>query len=119
MELFLKAIPVAVVHPLAFAAYAIAAVLFLLAGHSLYRLRIVLTKISDVPPRERKSVIEIATQTKLPSHVTPEHWIRITRMRMLFFFAGAVLICLTAVTVVALTAKTNDRPNFHLNELSR
>ena len=116
---FLKTISVAAANPYAIVAYSIAAVLFLLAGQSLAKLRLVLQKIHTVSPKDRKSVIEIATQTKLPDNITAEQWIKLTRMRMVFYLVGSLFICVTTITVVSITNNKTEKPHFILHELNQ
>ena len=116
---FLKAIPAAAAHPYALAAYAIAGVLLLLAGQNLRRLQLVLARLNEVPAAKRREVIEIATNTKLPESITAEQWIRLTRLRLSYLLAAAVLICTMAVVTIAMVREKERPPNLQLHDITR
>lgn len=99
---FIDAIPAASTSPLAFAAYAIAAVLFLMAGAQLRLSKAFLQKISDVPPKERRRTLEIAADTVLPESISAEEWIRLKRLRWTFMLIGSVALIGFSVAVIAL-----------------
>lgn len=107
MEEFLKSIPAAASNPYALAAYAIAAVLFLLAGARLKMAKLLLAKITSIPEGERRRALEIATGTVLPTHVSPEQWIRHSRLRWTFMLLGALLIAVVTVAVIAILNPIN------------
>ena len=119
MNDFLAAIPAAAADPLALAAYAIAAVIFLLAGQNLRRMRAVMARIEQVPAHDRRAAIEIATNTKLPDRISPEHWIRMGRLRFVFLLVAAFMICLTAIAAIALTHEHEPAPRLRLNDTTR
>src|SRR5271157_138023 len=108
MEEFLRSIPAAGSSPYAFAAYAIAALLFLFAGARLRMAKLLLAKINSIPEAERRRALEIATGTVLPTHISPEQWIRHSRMRWTFLLLGSLLIVLLAVATIALLNPTKQ-----------
>jgi hypothetical protein len=106
MEEFIRSIPAAASSPYALAAYAIAAVLFLFAGARLRMAKLLLAKITAIPEAERRRALEIATGTVLPTHVSPEQWIRHSRMRWTFLLLGALLIAILTVATIAILNPT-------------
>lgn len=102
MEAFLKAIPAAASSPYAFAAYVIAALVFMFAGAKLMMARFLLAKIASLPESDRRRAVEIATNTILPKDITPEQWIRHSRQQYIFLLLGSLLISAMAVAMVAL-----------------
>lgn len=102
MEEFIRSIPGAASSPYALAAYAIAAVMFLFAGARLSLARALLAKIDSIPPEERRRTVEIATGTVLPTHISPEQWIRNNRLRWTFLLAASVLIVILVIVIVAI-----------------
>ena len=104
---FLRSIPAAASSPYAFAAYAIAALLFIFAGARLRMTKLLLAKITAIPPSERRRALEIATGTVLPTHVSPEQWIRHSRLRWTFLLLGALLIAVLAVVTLAILSPTS------------
>jgi len=102
MTKFLEAIPAAATSPFAFAAYAIAGLLFIFAGAKLRLAKLLLDKITDLPENERRLVVEHAAGTVLPTSVSPEEWIRHSRLRWTFLLIGALLIGVIAVSTIAL-----------------
>lgn len=108
MTEFLQSIPSAAMSPYAFVAYAIAAILFLFAGKQLRMANLLMTRIESIPENERRRVVEIATDTMLPAHITPEHWIRIKRLRYIFTLIGSLVIAALSVTAIALLNPTKS-----------
>jgi hypothetical protein len=106
MEEFIRAIPAAASSPYAFAAYAIAALVFVFAGERIRMAKILLSRITSIPKNERRRALEIATGTILPTHISPEDWIRHNRMRWLFLLLGAVLIVILTISIIALLNPT-------------
>ncbi|GMU64136.1 MAG: hypothetical protein AMXMBFR36_04100 [Acidobacteriota bacterium] len=106
MEGFLRSVPAAASSPFAFSAYAIAALLFLLAGAKLRTTKLLLSRIADIPEVERRRALEIATGTILPERISPEQWIRHSRQRWIFTICGGLLIALVAVAAVAIVNPT-------------
>ncbi len=108
MSEFLNAIPAAASSPYALVAYAIAAVLFLLAGARLRMAKLLLERIEAVPENERRRALEIATGTVLPTSISPEQWIRISRLRWTFLLLGSLLIAILAVATIAIINPTKQ-----------
>lgn len=106
MSEFISAIPAAATSPYALAAYAICAVIFLLAGSKLRTVRSVLDAISQVPDEDRRGVIESVTGSILPESITADQWIRNNRNRWVFLLIGAALILLATIVVTALVQPT-------------
>lgn len=106
MEDFLSSIPAAASNPYSLTAYAIAALLFLFAGAKLRLAKLLLAKITSVPMAERRRVLEIATGTVLPTHISPEQWIRNNRLRWIFLLLSALLIIILVVATVAIVNPT-------------
>jgi uncharacterized protein YoxC len=106
MAEFLRSIPAAASSPYAFAAYAIAAILFIVAGARLRMAKLLLAKITSIPEGERRRALEIATGTVLPTRISPEQWIRHSRLRWTFLLIGALLIVVLAVATIALLNPT-------------
>lgn len=104
---FLRAIPGAAASPYSLAAYAIAGVLFLFAGARLRTTKLLMDRIDAIPAAERRRALEIATGTVLPTHISPEQWIRLSRMRWTFLLAGSLLIAILTVTTIAIVNPTN------------
>jgi hypothetical protein len=102
MEEFIRSIPAAASSPYALAAYAIAAVIFLFAGARLRLAKLLLEKIDTIPPEERRRTVEIATGTVLPTHISPEQWIRNNRLRWAFLLAASILIVILVTAIVAI-----------------
>ena len=102
MEEFIRSIPAAASSPYALTAYAIAAVIFLFAGARLRLAKALLAKIDAIPPEERRRAVEIATGTVLPTHISPEQWIRNNRLRWAFLLAVSILIVILVTAVVAI-----------------
>jgi uncharacterized protein YoxC len=106
MEAFLRSIPAAASSPYAFAAYAIAALVFLFAGARLQMAKLLLAKITSIPEAERRRALEIATGTVLPTKISPEQWIRHSRQRWTFLLLGSLLIVVLAVATIAILNPT-------------
>lgn len=106
MEDFIRSIPAAASSPYALAAYAIAAVIFLFAGARLRLAKALLAKIDTIPPEERRRTVEIATGTVLPTHISPEQWIRNNRLRWAFLLAASILIVMLVIAIVAIVNPT-------------
>lgn len=106
MEEFIRSIPAAASGPYAFAAYAIAALVFIFAGERIRMAKLLLSRITSIPENERRRALEIATGTILPMHISPEDWIRHNRMRWLFLLLGAVLIVVLSISIIALLNPT-------------
>ncbi|MFY9820897.1 MAG: hypothetical protein WAM82_05910 [Thermoanaerobaculia bacterium] len=104
---FLKSIPAAASSPYALVAYAIAALLFLLAGARLRTTQLLMAKITAIPEAERRRALEIATGTVLPTHISPEQWIRHSRLRWRFLLLGALLIVLLALATITILSPTS------------
>ena len=102
MEELIRSIPAAASSPYALAAYAIAAVVFLFAGARLRLAKALLAKIETIPPEERRRTVEIAAGTVLPTHISPEQWIRNNRMRWSFLLSASFLIVILVIVIVAL-----------------
>jgi hypothetical protein len=103
---FFSSIPTAASSPYAFAAYAIAGLLFVFAGARLRMAKLLLEKIASIPEGERRRALEIATGTVLPTHISPEQWIRHSRLRWTFLLLGALLIVVLAVATIAILNPT-------------
>jgi len=106
MEDFFRSIPAAASSPYAFAAYAIAAILFLFAGAKLRLAKMLLDKITAIPPKERRRALEIATGTVLPTHIEPEQWIRNNRTRWIFLLLAALLIVILVIATITIVNPT-------------
>lgn len=106
MEDFLRAVPQAASNAFALAAYAIAAILFLFAGARLRTTKLLMGKIETIPEAERRRALEIATGTVLPIHISPEQWIRLSRIRWVFLLIGSILIAVLTVTTIAIVNPT-------------
>lgn len=106
MDGFLKAIPDAARHPLALAAYAIAAILFLLSGQRLHEIKTIVSRLRDLPEADRSEALRVATGTVLPAKISAEQWIRLNTRRWIFMMSGAVLLSLLAVIAIAMTRPT-------------
>jgi len=106
MEEFIRSIPTAASSPYAFAAYAIAALVFIFAGERIRMAKLLLSRITSIPENERRRALEIATGTMLPTHISPEDWIRHNRMRWLFLLGGAVLIVILTISIIAILNPT-------------
>lgn len=102
MNEFLRAIPAAATSPYALAAYAIAAVLFLLAGAHLKTVRSVLKAISNVPPSDRRGLIESITGSVIPEKITANEWIRNNRNRWIFLLVATTIILFSTIGIIAL-----------------
>lgn len=102
MEGFLRAIPAAASSDYALAAYAICAILFLIAGARLVMAKTISNKVMAVPENERRRVLEIAADTVLPIDISAEQWIRLKQLKWTFALLGSVLIAVFTVTIVAL-----------------
>ena len=102
MAEFLASIPAAAASPYALVAYAIAAVLFLFGGSRLRMAKILAERIEAVPESDRKRTLEMATGTVLPTHISPEQWLRLKRMQWTFLLLAAVLIAVLSVSVIAI-----------------
>ena len=102
MEEFIRSIPAAASNPYAFAAYTVAALLFLLAGARLRTTKLLLAKITSIPEADRRRALEIATGTILPTRISPEQWIRHSRQRWTFLLLGSLLIVIVAVATIAI-----------------
>lgn len=109
MEEFLQSIPAAAQNPYAVVAYAIAALVFLFGGAQLRMAQLLLTKITSIPEKDRRRALEIATGTVLPTHISPEQWIRHNRMRWMFLLLASLLIVLLAITAIALLKPSDDK----------
>ncbi len=108
MEELFNAIPAAASSPYALAAYAIAAVIFLLAGARLRVAKMLLEKIETIPPEERKRTVEIATGTILPTEISAEQWIRNNRTKWAFLLSVSVLVVILVIVVVALASPDDE-----------
>jgi hypothetical protein len=108
MEGFLKAIPAAASSPYALVAYLICAIVFLFAGARLRRIKAIMQQLQHVPAAQRKEAIEIATETKLPSSISAEQWIRVNRLRWTFLIIVAAILAITTIAVIALTGARAD-----------
>lgn len=106
MEEFIHSIPAAASSPYALAAYAIAAVIFLFAGARLRLAKALLARIDSIPPEERRRTVEVATGTVLPTHISPEQWIRNNRLRWAFLLAASILIVMLVIAIVAMVNPT-------------
>lgn len=106
MEEFIRAIPAAASSPYAFAAYAIAALVFVFAGERIRMAKLLLARITSIPETERRRALEIATGTVLPTHISPEEWMRHNRMRWIFLLLGASLIVILTISTIALLNPT-------------
>lgn len=109
MEEFIRSIPAAASSPYALAAYAIAAIIFLLAGARLRLAKALLAKIDAIPPEERPRTVEIATGTVLPTHISPEQWIRNNRLRWAFLLSATFLIVILVIVIVALVNPADEK----------
>jgi hypothetical protein len=106
MELFFRSIPAAASSPYAFAAYTIAAVIFLFAGARLRMAKLLLAKITSIPEPERRRALEIATGTVLPTHISPDQWIRLSSLRWTFLLLGSLLVVIFAIVTIAIVNPT-------------
>jgi hypothetical protein len=89
MEGFIRSIPAVASSPYAFATYAIATLIFVFAGEGIRMAKLLLSRITSVPEKERRRALEIATGTMLPEYISPEDWIRHSQMRWTFMLFGA------------------------------
>ena len=105
---FLRSIPGAAASPYAFVAYAIAGILFVLAGAKLRLAKLATDKIETVPADQRRRALEIAMGTVLPEHVSPEQWIKHSRLRWTFLLLGSLIIALLAVSTIAILNPTEQ-----------
>ena len=106
MEAFLNSIPAAASSPYALVAYAIAALLFLFAGARLRMTQLLMAKITAIPQADRRRALEIATGTVLPTHISPEQWIRHSRLRWTFLLLAALLIVVLVIATIAILNPT-------------
>jgi hypothetical protein len=105
---FLEAIPSAAKSPLALGAYAIAAIVALFGGLKVMQLREVLSSIRKQPrlsAADLKGLVEVATNTKLPSKISGEQWLRNNRQQSRLLLLLAVIIAATAVALATFTAR--------------
>lgn len=102
MNRFLNAIEAAATNEYSFAAYAIAAILFLVSGAKLRMAKLTFSKIELLPENERRRALEIATGSVLPSQVSAEEWLRHERQKWTFLLFGAVLIALLTILTIAI-----------------
>lgn len=107
MNNFLNSIPAAATSEFALVAYAIAAILFIIAGAKLQMAKLTFARIELLPESERRRALEIATGNVLPTHVTADQWIRHERQKWTFLLIGAVLIALMTVVTIALVNPTS------------
>lgn len=108
MEDFIRAIPSAASSPYAFAAYAIAGILFIYAGARLRTAKLLIKRIDAIPEAERRRAFEIATGTVLPTHISPAQWIRYKRLHWRFLLAGSLLIAIFSTLVIAILNPTAE-----------
>jgi uncharacterized protein (UPF0333 family) len=102
MDGFLGAIPAAAASPLALTAYAIAALIFLFAGARLRTTQALLKKIDALPENERRRGLEVAAGEVIPTHISPEQWIRSNKMKWTFLLLAGVLVAIVTVSVIAI-----------------
>jgi len=107
---FLKAIPAAATNPYSLVAYAICAVLFIISAVQRTHLKTLLTRIEAVPESERRAAIEVALNTKLPSSLSANQYLRIQKQRYIFSGSMALLVLIATVTVVALVLRARQSP---------
>lgn len=100
---FLNSIPEAASSPYALTAYALCCIIFLVAGERLRRINTIMKQIKNVPAKERKEIIEIATETKLPEKISAKDWIRLKQRKWIFVIIISFVISLTLISVISIT----------------
>jgi hypothetical protein len=105
MDALLKAIPDAAKSPLALAAYCVCAILFVYGGVRLRLVGLILRQSRaggrEPTPAELTTIVELATETKLPSKVSGGQWVRIKRIQAVVAIVVAALIAIVAITAIA------------------
>jgi hypothetical protein len=120
MDAFLKAIPNAATSPYALVAYAIAALLMAYGGFRLTQLRTILNGLKtrpDITPEQMREIIEIATNSKVPTTITAEEWLKNNRLQAKLFIAAALIIAAVVIACVAIV-KGNSDVTIHLPPLN-
>lgn len=107
MSSFLNAIPEAATSPYALAAYAIAAIIFLIAGAKLMTTSMLVKTLSLLAEKDRPAALEKIIGDPLPPDISPAQWIRNNRIKWSFLLAGSVVIVALVVAIVALNLMRN------------
>lgn len=109
---FLNALPEAAKSPLAIAAFCVCAVLAIYGGLRLKLVKAVLQRSraggNEPSPAELRKWIELTTETKLPSRIDGEQWVRLKKIQAVVAIVLAGLI--TVVAVVALARESQVVP---------
>jgi hypothetical protein len=98
----LEAIPNAAQSPLAFGAYIVTILAWLIIAYRGSRLGILLKRIADIPARDRRSVVEAEFGRPLPANISADDFLRIERQRY-FFAAFLVLVAIVALVLILAT----------------
>ena len=116
MNDFLKALPYVATSPLAFVAYLVIIISSAVISIKTKRLQSLLQNIKNIPPLQRKSLIEKEMQTVLPSNILAEDWIK-SRIHQFVFYGFilflvfiVILVSLVVFTFLSLHSSTNISP---------
>lgn len=102
LERFLAALPIAASNGYAFVAYVLTLGASTYLAHRQRRLSLILTKIKDLPSKDRLPVIRLEMGAiEIPEGFTPEHFLAIKRMKYRLATLAVVGLCLIVIFSLA------------------